>query len=193
MACPGVARQQSTSASAAQLDPRHGSGYNRRMSSPEAAWPPSYSQVEMTQIVLPGDANSLGNAFGGAIMQWIDIAAGVAARRHASCVAVTASIDSMQFHRPIQVGDVVVLRARVNRAWRSSMEVGVRVTFEQVGKPSAHAASAYLTFVAVNADGRPERVPRLRPETDDDQRRHQAAGSRRRRRLQHRESDLERR
>lgn len=138
----------------------------------------------MTQIVLPGDANSLGNAFGGKVMQWIDVAAGVASRRHGGGIAVTASIDSLQFHRPIRMGDVVVLRARVNRAWRSSMEVGVRVEYEQDNAPPQHAVSAYLTFVAVDEQGRPRAVPPLIPETDEDRRRCEAADRRREERLE---------
>lgn len=143
----------------------------------------------MTQIVLPGDANSLGNAFGGRIMQWIDVAAGVAARRHAGFVAVTASMDSLVFHRPIRLGDIVVLRASVNRAWRTSMEVGVWVEYETEGENRPiHAASAYLTFVAIDPQGLPRSVPRLAPETDDDRRRYEAADRRRTRRLQLKEA-----
>lgn len=137
----------------------------------------------MTQIVLPGDANSLGNAFGGKVMQWIDVAAGVASRRHGGGTAVTASIDSLQFHRPIRMGDVVVLRARVNCAWRSSMEVGVRVEYEQDDLAPQHAVSAYLTFVAVDEQGRPRRVPPITPETNEDRRRSEAADRRRELRL----------
>jgi acyl-CoA hydrolase len=134
----------------------------------------------MTQIVLPGDANALGTAFGGKIMQWIDVAAGVAARRHAGTVAVTASMDSLQFHRPVRLGDVVVLRASVNRAWRTSMEIGVRVVYETDGSDEpVHAASAYLTFVAVDRAGQPQPVPPLQPETDEDRRRYAAAERRR--------------
>jgi acyl-CoA hydrolase len=141
----------------------------------------------MTQIVMPGDTNSLGNAFGGKLMQWIDICAGVASRRHAGGVAVTASIDSLEFHRPIRMGDVVVLRARVNCAWRSSMEVGVRVEYEQDADEPQHAVSAYLTFVAVDSQGRPRRVPTIAPESEDDRRRCDAAARRRELRLRHKQ------
>jgi acyl-CoA hydrolase len=142
----------------------------------------------MTQLVLPGDTNALGTAFGGKIMQWIDIAAGVAARRHAGCVAVTASMDNLVFHRPIQLGDVVVLRASVNRSWRTSMEVGVRVEAEEEGaERPIHAASAYLTFVAVDQQSRrPRPVPEVAPETAEDKRRYQAADKRRVHRLESR-------
>jgi acyl-CoA hydrolase len=138
----------------------------------------------MTELVLPGDANTLGNAFGGKIMKWIDVAAGVAARRHAGGVSVTASVDSLNFMRPIRLGDVVVLQADVNRAWRSSMEVGVRVLCEPEGiGETVHAVSSYLTFVAVDDQGRPRQVPRLEPETDEDWRRFYEAGERREQRL----------
>ena len=148
---------------------------------------PAISRVEMTELILPGDANTLGNAFGGKIMQWIDVAAGVASRRHCGGVAVTASMDSMQFVRPIRLGDVVVLRATVNRAWRSSMEVGVRVECETVGKlQPQHAASAYLTFVAMDEQGRPRPVPPLSPGTKDEQRRYDQAQLRREHRISNR-------
>ena len=146
--------------------------------------PPSASRVEMTELILPGDANTLGNAFGGRIMQWIDVAAGVASRRHCGGVAVTASMDSMQFVRPIRLGDVVVLRAVVNRAWHSSMEVGVRVEREGPGGDDLqHAASAYLTFVALDQQGRPRGVPPLRPESEPERRRHRQRQQRREQRL----------
>jgi acyl-CoA hydrolase len=161
------------------------------MVDPMAPKPPSRSRVEMTQIVMPGDANPLGTAFGGKIMQWIDIAAAVAARRHAGSVAVTASMDSLTFHRPIRQGNVVVLRASVNRAWRTSMEAGVRVEFEvevERDEGSQHAASAYLTFVAVDEAGRPRPVSPVVPETVDDRRRYEDAGRRRERRISGRDN-----
>lgn len=149
--------------------------------------PPSASRVEMTELILPGDANTLGNAFGGKIMQWIDVAAGVASRRHCGGVAVTASMDSMQFVRPIRLGDVVVLRAMVNRAWRTSMEVGVRVECESAGEEEArHAASAYLTFVAMDGEGKPRPVFPLRPETEQQHCRYAQAQQRREHRIRNR-------
>ncbi len=146
--------------------------------------PPSASRVEMTELVLPGDANTLGNAFGGRIMQWIDVAAGVVARRHCGGVAVTASMDTLQFVRPVQLGDIVVLRATVNRAWRSSMEIGVRVECEASGwaKPEL-AASAYLTFVAMDADRKPRPVPPVAPQTEGERRRFDEAQQRREHRI----------
>lgn len=159
-----------------------------RMSQPPpSSKAPARSQVEMTEIVLPPDANALGTAFGGRIMQWIDVAAGVAARRHAGRVAVTAAMDSLRFLVPIRLGDVVVLRAAVNRTWRTSMEVGVRVEFERESEEErTHAASAYLTFVAIDAEGRPQAVPALAPETEVERRRYAEAEQRRLVRLQQR-------
>ncbi|MCA9670977.1 MAG: acyl-CoA thioesterase [Myxococcales bacterium] len=146
---------------------------------------PAYSRVEMTQIVLPGDANALGTAFGGRVMQWVDIAAAVAARRHSGGVAVTASIDSLQFVHPVRIGDVIVLQSLVNRAWRTSMEVGVRVECEEEGdhERAFHAATAYLTFVAVDHQGKPREVPQIAPESDEDRRRYDEAARRREMRL----------
>src|ERR1700730_4270332 len=92
--------------------------------------PPGPSRCEMTEIVLPGDANALGTIFGGKVMQWGDIAASVAAMRHAGRQVVTASIDALHFLSPIRVGEVVVLRAQVNEAFGTSLEVGVRVEAE---------------------------------------------------------------
>lgn len=142
----------------------------------------------MTQLILPGDANSIGNAFGGRIMEWIDICAGVAARRHAGMVAVTASIDSLQFHHAIKLGSVVVMKGRVNRSWRSSMEIGVRVDFEEeCASVPKHAASAFLTFVALDEKGRPHPVPAIDPRTDEDRRRFEDASRRRMIRLRDRQ------
>ena len=151
---------------------------------------PSQSRVEMTQLVLPGDANTLGNAFGGKVMQWIDVAAGVAARRHCGGVAVTASIDSLVFLRPIRLSDVVVLRASVNRSWHTSMEIGVRVECDgpNVDEPQRHVASAFLTFVSIDEQGRPKRVPRVKPQTADEIRRFEEADQRRLARLARREA-----
>lgn len=151
------------------------------VSSPKS---PSASRVEMTQLVLPSETNSLGTAFGGKIMQWIDLAAGVAARRHAGCVAVTASMDGLQFGQPVQLGDVVVLHASVNRVWRTSMEVGVRVDCEPLRDEQGYrAARAYLTFVALDKQGRPKPVPQVVPETPRERERYERAEERRARRL----------
>lgn len=151
---------------------------------------PSASEVITTQIVLPGGTNALGTAFGGTIFGWIDVAAAVAAQRHSGGEVVTASIDTLNFLAPVQLGDVVILRARVNRSWRSSMEIGVRVECETVGKPGdrLHAATAYLTFVAVDENGKPRPVAQIVPETEGDERRYEKAARRRQARLEQRQS-----
>ncbi len=123
--------------------------------------------VEMTQLVLPGETNSRGTLFGGQLAAWMDIAGAVSAMRFARGPVVTASMDELHFLRPIQEGMIVVLKARVNEAWRSSMEVGVRVEAEVPDTGERfHCTSGYLTFVAVDEAGRPRRVPRLDPEGD---------------------------
>ena len=156
--------------------------------------PVRQSRVEMTQVVLPGDSNPYGNAFGGRLMQWIDIAGAVAAHRHARSNVVTASIDDLHFLAPAKMGDIVVLLASVNSVGKTSMEVGVRILFERPGRDGqTHAASAYLTFVAIDRRGRPRRVPALIPETRDERRRQDEAESRRARRLELRREIVARR
>jgi acyl-CoA hydrolase len=145
------------------------------------------SQVITTQLVLPNDTNQLGNLLGGTLMHWIDIAAAIAAQRHAERVCVTASVDELKFHHPIRLGDVVTLQASVNRAFRTSMEVGVVVTAESsLRRDSRRANSAYLTFVAVDESGRPVSVPAVIPEGQDQIRRFDQALGRREQRLAHR-------
>lgn len=142
------------------------------------------SQVEMTELVLPNDTNQLGNILGGRLMHLMDIAAAIAAARHAGRVCVTASVDRIDFHHPIRLGQVVVLQASVNRVFRTSMEVGVKVFFEDFTTGArVHSNSAYMTFVGVDAQGRPTPAPPIHPETDDERRRHEAAGARRAARL----------
>jgi acyl-CoA hydrolase len=121
----------------------------------------------MTEIVLPGDTNHLGTAFGGKIMQWIDICAAIAAQRHAGGVVVTASIDSLEFRRPIKQGDIVTLRAMVNASWTTSMEVGVSVEAENpMTRERVQACKAYLTFVALDEKGKRRSVPSLPTDRD---------------------------
>jgi len=138
------------------------------------------SCVTISYVMMPEDANPAGNVHGGIIMKHIDMTGGVAAMRHARCNVVTASIDSLIFHYPVFVGDLVTLRASLNLAARSSMEVGVRVETENLFTGEVrHTASAYLTFVALDRNGRPTPVPQLIPETDDEKRRHRQAMERR--------------
>ena len=138
------------------------------------------SCVTISYVMMPEDANPAGNVHGGIIMKHIDMTGGVSAMRHARCNVVTASIDSLIFHYPVFIGDLVTLRASLNLVARSSMEVGVRVETENLFTGEVrHTASAYLTFVALDRNGRPTPVPQLIPETDDEKRRHRQAMERR--------------
>ncbi len=150
----------------------------------------SASKVEMTEIVFPNDANPLGNVMGGRVMHWIDICAAVAAGRHARTPVVTASVDQIDFCRPVRVGGVLVLLATVNFAGRTSREVGVKVfSEERASGRRSHVASAYLTFVSLDPDtGQPRQVPAIAPETADEKRRYEAAKCRRDARLARRQS-----
>ena len=149
----------------------------------------SSSQVVMTQLVLPSHTNSLDTIFGGTVMSWIDIAAAIAAQRHSNQSVVTASIDQLNFLAPIKKGWVVNLKASVNFASRTSMEIGVRVEAENpITSELFHTASAYLTFVAVDANGRPSAIPGLELQTDAEKRRFASAKKRRELRLSNRET-----
>jgi acyl-CoA hydrolase len=135
---------------------------------------------EMTEIVLPNDANPLNALLGGRLMHWIDLAGAMAAHRHSRAYVVTASIDHMDFLVPVRVGDFVILRSSVNRVFRTSMEVGVKVWVENYrAEESRHVSSAYLTFVAVDAAGNRVAAPQVVPETDDEKRRYEGAARRR--------------
>jgi acyl-CoA hydrolase len=147
--------------------------------------PVSQSQVTMTQLMAPQDTNLMGNVFGGVILAAVDRIAYVCATRHAGRPCVTASFDQVDFRSPIQIGEVVTVRASVNTVGRTSMEVGVRVTAEPVtGGESRHTNSCYVTMVALDPDGRPCAVPKLEVRTEDEFRRHRDAEERREGRLE---------
>src|ERR1700730_15988343 len=138
------------------------------------------SQSEMTELVLPNDTNPLGNLLGGRLLHFIDLVAALAAFRHARSHVVTASMEHIDFIGPVHVGDVVILKSSVNRAFNTSMEIGVKVWVENaIAATSRHVASAYLTFVAVDANGRRVPVPAVEPETAKEIRRYEDAGRRR--------------
>lgn len=142
------------------------------------------SQVYTTELVLPNDTNQLGNLLGGRLMHWIDIAAAIASARHSGKVCVTASLDELDFHDPIRLGEIVILQASVNRAFNTSMEIGVLVTAESLREGSPRRANnAYLTFVAIDQNGKPASVPPIVPETTDEKRRFDEALERRQLRL----------
>lgn len=132
----------------------------------------SLSSVVLAQVAMPGDANPAGNIHGGTIMKLIDNAAGVAAMRHARGNIVTAAIDRLDFHFPVFIGNLITLKASINRVGKTSMEVGVRVEAENLRTGEVrHTASAYLTFVTLGTDGRPINMPELISETAEDKRR----------------------
>lgn len=144
------------------------------------ARPQGGSVTEMTEYVLPQHANALGNVFGGQIMAWVDLCAAITAQRHSGMMAVTAFVDDLKFQAPVRVGEVVRLRARVTATFRTSMEIEVVVEGEdsRTGKRWP-CVDALVTFVAIDADGKPSPVPRLILDTDD-VRASQAAGEARR-------------
>jgi acyl-CoA hydrolase len=138
------------------------------------------SQSEMAEVVMPNDANPLGNLMGGRLMQWIDIAGALAAHRHSRSHVVTASMDHLDFLAPVHVGELLILRSSVNRAFHSSMEIGVKCWVENyIGGTKRHVSSAYLTFVAIDDGGHPVPVPPLVAETAEEKRRYQDAARRR--------------
>jgi acyl-CoA hydrolase len=141
---------------------------------------PNESLVIMTELVLPSHTNALGTIFGGQIMSWVDIAAAISAGRHSRRSVVTASIDALHFLAPVKLGHYVHIRASVNFASRTSMEVGVRVDSENpLTGEITHCSTAYTTFVALDDHGRPTPIPPIAPSTADEKRRFEAAKKRR--------------
>lgn len=160
------------------------------MAPPPRQVQPAETRCEMTWIVLPQHANALGTAFGGAVMSWIDICAAVSAQRFTRTTVVTASMDQLSFRGPLPQGHIAVLQAMVNWAGRTSMEVGVRVEHEDPSTGQRlHTSTAYLTFVALDHDGKKIPVPTLVPTTPVEQRRWDDACRRRERRLNARDQD----
>lgn len=147
----------------------------------------SDSQIIMTELVLPNHTNQLGNLLGGQLMHWIDICAALSAAKHSNRVCVTASVDRIDFHHPIRLGDAVTLVASVNRVFRTSMEVGVKVYAQNFREGTKiHTNTAYLTFVAVDNEGKPVPAAEAVPETEDEKRRYDEALIRRETRLKNR-------
>jgi acyl-CoA hydrolase len=152
-------------------------GSNKRELSPR---PVRDSQSEMAQIVLPNDTNPLGGLLGGTLMHWIDLAAAMAAHRHSRGYVVTASIDHLDFLTPVQMGEMVILCSSVNRAFNTSMEIGVKVWVENyIAGTRRHVSSAYLTFVAVDRQGKHRAVPPVLPQSEEEKRRYDDAIRRR--------------
>lgn len=150
----------------------------------------SETQHETSQLMMPQHSNNLDHVFGGVILAMMDTAAAVSAIRHARMNCVTVSVDRVDFREPIYLGDLVVMKCSVNFAGRTSMEVGVRVEAEKLQTGvRRHTNSCYLTFVAIDSNGRPVEVPKLIPETENELRRFEAARERRRRRIEERNEE----
>ncbi len=129
----------------------------------------SESCVSMTQIVLPNDTNTLNNLMGGRLMHWMDIVSAIAGQKHCNSIVVTASVDNISFRSPIQLGNVVTLKAKVTRSFNSSVEIRIDVDAENIPEGKKVASnSAYFTFVAVDKNGSPVEVPEVIPETDEE-------------------------
>jgi acyl-CoA hydrolase len=145
---------------------------------------PRDSEVIMTELVLPQHTNDMSTVFGGMVMSWVDIAAAICAQRHSQKQVVTASVDAMEFLAPVKLGWILTLKASVNFVAQSSCEVGVKVTAENPKSGELfHTASAYVTLVALDGNGRPTKMPGLNPETPDEKRRFEQAQERRAARL----------
>lgn len=142
------------------------------------------SLVNMTELVLPNDTNTLSNLMGGRLMHWMDIVSAIAAQKHSNSIVVTASVDNISFSKPILLGNVVTLVAKVTRAFNSSMEVHIKVSAEDVpAQTGFNSHEAFFTFVAVDEEGKPQKVPELIPETDEEKSLYEGALRRRQLRL----------
>lgn len=145
---------------------------------------PKDSYVMMSELVLPNDTNTLGNLMGGRLMHWMDIAAAIAAQKHCNCPVVTASVDNVSFNNPIKLGNLLTIEAKLTRAFNTSMEVYLRVWGEDLAAQYKYLSNeAYFTFVALDPNSRPRRVPDLVPETEGEKKIFDSALSRRQLRL----------
>jgi len=142
------------------------------------------SQVIMTELVLPNDTNNFGNLMGGRLMYWMDIAAALSAVKHCAAPVVTASVDNISFENPIKLGNVVHIEAKVTRAFKSSMEVHLKVWGEDAVQQYRYKSNeAYLTFVALDPNGKPRPVNQIVPETEEEKKLFEGALRRRQVRL----------
>ena len=146
--------------------------------------PVRVSQAEYTEVVLPGEANPLGNILGGRVMHLMDITAAIACHRHSNSYVVTVSVDYLDFRQPVKLGQLIVLQSSVNRVFKTSMEAGVKVFAEDIlTGERKHTSSAYLTFVAIGKDEKSKTIIPVIPETEEEKRRYEEAGVRREQRL----------
>ena len=142
------------------------------------------SVSEYSELALPNDSNAFGNVLGGKVMHLVDLAAAIAGMRHARHPVVTASVDSFVFLQPVHISELIILQAAVNRVFRTSMEIGVKVMTEKLlTGERRHTCSAYLTFVALSAEGKPIPIVPVIPETEEEKRRYREAAERREARL----------
>lgn len=138
----------------------------------------------MSELVLPNDTNTLGNLMGGKLMHWMDIAAAIAAQRHCNCPVVTASVDNVSFNNPIKLGNVLTIESKVTRAFNTSMEIYLKVWGEDLAAQYKYLTNeAYATFVALDPNGKPRKVPSIVPETDEEKKMYDGALRRRQLRL----------
>ena len=145
----------------------------------------SNTEVTMTQLVLPNDTNNLDNLRGGTLLHWMDLASAISAQKHSNHIVVTASVDHVSFENPIKKGDVVTLKAKVTRAFNTSMEVHIEVWAENIpAKRKMKSNEAFFTFVALNDLGKPERVDPIITETEEEKRQYELAAKRRQNRLE---------
>lgn len=145
---------------------------------------PSFSKTIMNELVLPNDTNTLQNLMGGRLLHWMDIVAAITAQKHSGKIVVTASVDTVSFSKSIKLGDVVTLEAQVSRAFNSSMEIHINVWAENIPSGEKFKSNeAYYTFVALDRNGSPVKVPDLKPETEEEQKRYEGALRRRQLRL----------
>ena len=145
---------------------------------------PQDTFIVMSELVLPNDTNTLGNLMGGRLMHWMDIAAAIASQKHCSCPVVTASVDNVSFANPIKLGNLLTIEAKLTRAFNTSMEVYLRVWGEDLSAQYKYLSNeAYMTFVALDPNGRPRKVPEIVPETDLEKRMYDDALRRRQVRL----------
>jgi acyl-CoA hydrolase len=130
---------------------------------------PQDTFVVMSELVLPNDTNTLGNLMGGKLMHWMDIAAAIASQKHCNCPVVTASVDNVSFANPIKLGNLLTIEAKLTRSFNTSMEVYLRVWGEDLSAQYRYLSNeAYMTFVALDPNGRPRKVPELVPETQEE-------------------------
>jgi acyl-CoA hydrolase len=145
---------------------------------------PSETFNVMSELVLPNDTNTLGNLMGGRLMHWMDIAAAISSMKHCNCPVVTASVDNVSFNNPIKLGNLLTIESRVTRAFSTSMEVYLKVWGEDLHAQYKYVTNeAYLTFVALDPNGRPRKVPGLIPQTEEEKKMFEGALRRRQLRL----------